>query len=52
MLTKNRNEVKHKIWCKVWNYGMWPKISTFLWLVFSRRALTCDHILEKGYEGP
>ena len=35
---------KEPIWSKVWNKALWPKVSTFLWLVVHNRALTWDNL--------
>jgi hypothetical protein len=35
---------KEPIWSKVWNPALWPKVSTFLWLVVHNRALTWDNL--------
>jgi hypothetical protein len=32
----------HPIWGKIWSNSLWPKISTFLWLVANKRILTWD----------
>jgi hypothetical protein len=40
------------IWTKIWNPALWPKISTFLWLVAHNRALTWDNLRKKGFIGP
>jgi hypothetical protein len=40
------------IWNKIWSKSLWPKISTFLWLVANRRILTWDRLLRKWFVGP
>jgi hypothetical protein len=40
------------IWSKIWSKSLWPKISTFLWLVANKRILTWDRLLKKGFTGP
>jgi hypothetical protein len=44
-------ETEH-IWSKVWNPVLWPKISTFLWLVAHNRTLTWDNLHKRGLIGP
>jgi ribonuclease HI len=43
---------KEPIWSKVWNKELWPKVSTFLWLVVHNRALTWDNLRKRGFIGP
>jgi len=43
---------KEHIWSKVWNLALWPKVSTFLWLVVHNRALTWDNLRKRGFIGP
>jgi hypothetical protein len=45
-------EDKEAIWNKVWNSTLWPKISTFLWLIVHIRALTWDNLRKRGFIGP
>jgi hypothetical protein len=42
----------NRIWSKVWNPALWPKISTFLWLVVHNRTLTWDNLQKRGFIGP
>jgi len=46
------NLLKEGIWEKIWTQNLWPKVSTFLWLVSQRNILTWDYICKCGYEGP
>ena len=34
---------------KIWNPHVWPKISTFLWLLFHKRILTWDNLQKKNF---
>jgi hypothetical protein len=43
---------KEAIWNKVWNSALWPKVSTFLWLVVHNRTLTWDNLRKRGFIGP
>jgi ribonuclease HI len=45
-------QVKDIIWEKVWDKALWPKISTFLWLVIHNRILTWDNLRKRGFVGP
>lgn len=36
----------------VWQPRLWPKISTFLWLLSKRRILTWDNLQRRGFIGP
>lgn len=35
-----QNQDRENIWNKVWNPVLWPKVSTFLWLIAHNRVLT------------
>jgi len=41
-----------QLWARVWLPGLWPKISTFLWLLSKRRILTWDNLIKRGFIGP
>ena len=43
---------KDKIWGQIWHSGLWPKVSTFLWLLSKKRILTWDNIIKRGLVGP
>jgi len=44
--------IKDKLWEKVWSPRIWPKISTFLWLLSHNRILTWDNLRKRKFEGP
>ena len=50
--TANQKEPHLINWRKVWNPNIWPKISTFLWLLSHRSILTWDNLLKPGFYGP
>lgn len=41
-----------QIWARVWHSGLWPKISTFLWLLSKKCILTWDNLRKRGFIGP
>eukprot|EP00253_Pinus_taeda_P015289 PITA_15289 len=41
-----------KIWSKIWDSSIWPKISTFLWLLCHKRVLTWDNPRKRNFIGP
>eukprot|EP00253_Pinus_taeda_P006105 PITA_06105 len=43
---------KDQLWEKVWQAELWPKISTFLWLLSKKRILTWDNLIKRGFIGP
>eukprot|EP00253_Pinus_taeda_P032540 PITA_32540 len=43
---------KDKLWEKIWSPPIWPKISTFLWLLSHNRILTWDNLRKRKFEGP
>jgi hypothetical protein len=47
-----QGEIKEPIWSKVWNPALWPKVSTFLWLVVHNQTLTWDNLRKRGFIGP
>jgi hypothetical protein len=46
------NQIPEKIWSKVWQSVLWPKVSIFLWLTTQNHILTWDNLLKKGFIGP
>eukprot|EP00253_Pinus_taeda_P023191 PITA_23191 len=44
--------IKNKLWEKIWNPPIWPKISTFLWLLSHNRILTWDNLRKRKFFGP
>ena len=50
--TSHRREPPLINWRKNWNPKLWPKISTFPWLLSHRCILTCNNILKWGLSGP
>lgn len=44
--------VKDPIWSKVWDPSLWPKISTFLWLLSHNKILTWDNLRKRNFHGP
>eukprot|EP00253_Pinus_taeda_P013020 PITA_13020 len=43
---------KDQLWTHVWQPRLWPKISTFLWVLRKRRILTWDNLQRRGFTGP
>jgi hypothetical protein len=52
LLADQSNPRKEPIWNKVWNSALWPKVSTFLWLVVHNKSLTWDNLRKRGFIGP
>jgi len=44
--------IKDNIWEKIWNPSIWPKVSTFLWLLSHNRILTWDNLRKRNFSGP
>jgi len=43
--------VKDSLWHKVWDPPIWPKISTFLWLLCQNIILTWDNLRKWSFHG-
>eukprot|EP00253_Pinus_taeda_P035518 PITA_35518 len=43
---------KNKVWEKIWDPPIWPKISTFLWLLTHNRILSWDNLRKRKFVGP
>lgn len=43
---------KDQLWDQVWKPRIWPKVSTFLWLLSKRCILTWDNLQKRGFIGP
>jgi hypothetical protein len=46
------NQQGDNIWSKIWRKELWPKVSTFLWLIIHNRILTWDNLRKRGFTGP
>jgi hypothetical protein len=46
------NQETDNIWNKIWNKALWPKVSTFLWLIIHNRILTWDNLRKGASLGP
>jgi hypothetical protein len=46
------NQETNNIWNKIWNKALWPKVSTFLWLIIHNIILTWDNLKRRGFIGP
>eukprot|EP00253_Pinus_taeda_P022503 PITA_22503 len=51
LLIKDHSKLD-KIWSKIWDSSIWPKISTFLWLLCHKRVLTWDNLRKRNFFGP
>lgn len=40
------------VWDRIWIPGIWPKVSTFTWLLYHKRILTWDNLIKRGFHGP
>eukprot|EP00253_Pinus_taeda_P017014 PITA_17014 len=43
---------RDQLWTHIWQSRLWPKVSTFLWLLSKRRILTWDNLQRRGFIGP
>jgi hypothetical protein len=43
---------KEHIWHIIWKTKLWPKVSTFLWLLVQNHILTWDNLKKRGFIGP
>jgi hypothetical protein len=46
-----RNQLKEHIWNIIWKTQLWPKVSTFLWLLVRNCILTRDNLKKCGFIG-
>lgn len=44
--------VKDPLWSIIWDPSIWPKISTFLWLLCHNKILTWDNLRKRNFHGP
>jgi len=44
--------VLDSLWRKIWDLSLWPKISTFLWLLSHKKILTWDNLRKRNFYGP
>jgi len=44
--------IKDPLWDQFWQPNIWPKVSTFLWLLSKQRILTWDNLQKCGFIGP
>lgn len=44
--------IKDQLWDRIWNPSIWPKVSTFLWLISHNRILTWDNLRKRNFAGP
>ena len=52
ILYQPMQNVKDQLWDQVWQPNIWPKVSTFLWLLSKQRILTWDNLQKRGFIGP
>jgi hypothetical protein len=52
LLQDSGRQQNRPIWRKIWSSSLWPKVSTFLWLVAHKKILMWDQLLRKGYVDP
>jgi hypothetical protein len=46
------NQLKEHLWNIIWKSKLWPKVSTFLWILVQNRILTWDNVRKRGFMGP
>jgi hypothetical protein len=51
-VAKHHQLSKSPIWNKIWNQKLWPKVSTFLWLLTLNKSLTRDNLCKHNFSGP
>ena len=39
------------LWNKIWDPAIWPKVSTFLWLLCHKKILTWDKLRKRNFHG-
>lgn len=44
--------VLDSLWSKIWDPSIWPKVSTFLWLLCHNKILTWDNLRKRNFYGP
>eukprot|EP00253_Pinus_taeda_P013241 PITA_13241 len=44
--------IQDKIWNQIWDSHLWPKVSTFLWLLSHNKILTWDNLRKRSFSGP
>lgn len=45
-------ELVDPAWNRIWTTEIWPKISTFTWLLYHQRILTWDNLIKRVFQGP
>lgn len=40
------------VWQCIWTTGIWPKVSTFIWLLYHQRIITWDNLIKREFHGP
>eukprot|EP00253_Pinus_taeda_P008572 PITA_08572 len=48
----NDKIIKDNLWDSIWSPSLWPKVSTFLWLLSHNRILTWDNLQKRSFSGP
>eukprot|EP00253_Pinus_taeda_P011523 PITA_11523 len=51
IITKDKI-IKDNLWDQIWSSLIWPKVSTFLWLLSHNRILTWDNLRKINFSGP
>lgn len=51
LLTHSQDPID-PIWDNLWSSSLWPKVSTFMWLLCHKRILTWDNLIKRGFTGP